>query len=434
MSDPQFADMGLAQSIARGIRDLGYDQPTPIQSLGIPLLLTGADLLATAQTGTGKTASFGIPMLERLSAEDGSGAPKTKEPRGLVLAPTRELALQILEELRSLARHTRMRIAVLHGGVGKGNQIRQLRAGIDILVATPGRLLDLMGEGHARLNRVSALALDEADRLLDMGFVHDVRRIIKATPTSRQSMLFSATMPAAVNSLAREFLDRPQRVDVSPDEPTVANISQHVLRVANEAKAATLEKLLREPSVTRAIVFTRTKHRANRVAKALVKAGIAAEAIHGNKSQNARQRALQAFKDNRIWVLVATDIAARGIDVDDVSHVVNFDIPNEVESYVHRIGRTARAGASGTAWSLVDPDELGDMAAIRRHVDRAIEEIDAELQPLGQFKARPVGPNVSSRSKKKPSGNASNGDRQPSAGRRRRPRRRKAKAPARADH
>ena len=382
MSVSEFADLGLAQSLTRAIRELGYIQPTPIQALAIPRLMNGGDLLATAQTGTGKTAGFGLPMLQRFIAE---GKSKAKEPRGLVLAPTRELALQILDDLNALARFTNLKIVAIYGGVGKAQQIRALRAGVGIIVATPGRLLDLMGEGHARLDRISTLALDEADRLLDMGFIHDVRRIVQATPTDRQSMLFSATMPKAVTSLAGEILDAPARVDVSPEELTVANIHQQVMRVAREAKQSTLEQLLREPAVRRAIVFTRTKHRANRVARALDRAGIAAEAIHGNKSQNARQRALQGFKDNRIWVLVATDIAARGIDIDDVSHVVNFDVPNEVESYVHRIGRTARAGASGVAWTLVDSTEEADMAAICRFIDRGVEEIDDRLSTVGTF-------------------------------------------------
>ena len=426
MTVSEFADLGLAQSLARAVRELGYEEPTPVQTQAIPLLLDGSDLLATAQTGTGKTAGFGIPMLQRLDATKAG-----KEPRALVLAPTRELALQIVEELRSLARFTKVRIAAVYGGVGKGPQVRALRAGVDVLVATPGRLLDLMGEGHARLDRISALALDEADRLLDMGFIHDVRRIVNATPKTRQSMLFSATMPDAVMTLAGEILRKPARVDVSPEEPTVANIRQQALRVPREAKQSTLTQMLREPSVSRAIVFTRTKHRANRVARMLDKSGIAAEAIHGNKTQNARQRALQGFKDNRIWVLVATDIAARGIDVDEVSHVVNFDVPNEVESYVHRIGRTARAGASGVAWSLVDPEEHRDMAAICRFVDRPIEEIDIDLNPVGTFSVgRPR------------DGRGGNGERRAQAekaktgsangSRRRKPRRRKKRPDTRA--
>ncbi len=429
MTVSDFADLGLAQSLARAVRELGYEEPTPVQAQAIPLLLNGSDLLATAQTGTGKTAGFGIPMLQRLSA-----AKAGKEPRGLVLAPTRELALQIVEELRSLARFTEIRIAAVYGGVGKGQQIRALRAGVDVLVATPGRLLDLMGEGHARLDRISALALDEADRLLDMGFIHDVRRIVNATPGSRQSMLFSATMPKAVMNLAGEMLRKPARVDVSPEEPTVANIRQQALRVAREAKQSTLTQMLREPSVSRAIVFTRTKHRANRVAKALDKSGIAAEAIHGNKTQNARQRALQGFKDNRIWVLVATDIAARGIDVDEVSHVVNFDVPNEVESYVHRIGRTARAGASGVAWSLVDPEEQRDMAAICRYVDRPIEEIDEDLNPVGTFTVgRPRDNRGGNGERRAQSENAKTGSANTGSAnrsRRRKPRRRKTRATA----
>jgi ATP-dependent RNA helicase RhlE len=359
-----FDALGIGASLCRALDDIGYEHPTPIQHQAIPPLLEGSDLLGLAQTGTGKTAAFSLPILEMLLADRVKAEPKC--PRVLVLAPTRELAGQIRDEIAGYARHTKIRYTCIFGGVGANPQIKALAKGVEILVATPGRLLDLENQGHLNLGEVDYLVLDEADRLLDMGFIRDIRRVLRLLPEDRQSLLFSATMPREVQSLADEILYRPVRIEVTPKKVTVEKIEQFMAVVDNADKPAVLEKLLFQEEVSRAIVFTRTKHGANRVAKKLVKAGIVAEAIHGNKSQNARQRALEAFKSGEAWVLVATDIAARGIDIDGISHVINFELPHEPESYVHRIGRTARAGASGVAWSLIDPSEMKRMRAIER--------------------------------------------------------------------
>ncbi|HEY5681471.1 MAG TPA: DEAD/DEAH box helicase [Pseudomonadales bacterium] len=364
LTTSQFASLGIGASLCRALADIGYERPTPIQAQAIPELLAGEDLLGIAQTGTGKTAAFALPILEMLEAKRLKADPR--RPKALILAPTRELAAQIRDEVASFARHTRVRHACIFGGVGHNPQIKALAKGVEVLVATPGRLLDLAESGYVEMNDISHLVLDEADRLLDMGFIRDVKRIIRLLPRERQSLLFSATMPREVADLAAEILRRPVRVDVSPKEVTVEQVEQGVLLVGNDRKQAALQKMLFDPGVSRAIVFTRTKHGANRVAKKLEGAGIAAEAIHGNKSQNARTRALARFKAGDAWVLVATDIAARGIDIDSISHVINFELPHEPESYVHRIGRTARAGASGVAWSLVDPSEMKRLKAIER--------------------------------------------------------------------
>jgi len=374
-----FESLGVGGAFRRALGDKGYTQPTPIQTQAIPQLMQGKDLLGIAQTGTGKTAAFALPLLQRLDEEN--LRPKPRRPRALILAPTRELALQIHEELTSIGRYTKLRYAFIIGGVSQNPQIRGLAQGLDVLVATPGRLLDLAAQRHVDLSEVSVLVLDEADRLLDMGFVRDVKRIVAQTPKSRQSLLFSATMPKEVAALARELLKDPVRVDVSPKEMTVKEVEQRVVMVGNGDKQRMLEHLLRDDEVSRAIVFTRTKHGANKVARKLEKAGIGAEAIHGNKSQNARQRALQNFKNGDAWVLVATDIAARGIDIDAVSHVFNYELPHEPESYVHRIGRTARAGATGAAWSLVDPSERGRLRAVERLIKFSPTEVPVELPP-----------------------------------------------------
>ena len=358
-----FDSLGLEPSLLRVLAEVGYEAPTPIQARSIPPLLDGQDLLGIAQTGTGKTAAFALPLLQHLEPRKRA---KPKHPQALVLAPTRELTVQIHTELEKLGASSSLRHGLVIGGVKENPQIRLLAKGVDVLVATPGRLLDLAANRHVDLGNVSMLVLDEADRLLDMGFVRDVRRIVAQTPDSRQSLLFSATMPKEVRSLAAEILTDPERVDVSPKQVTVAKIEQRVVHVETAEKQAVLESLLRDSSVERAIVFTRTKHGASRVAKKLVRAGIGAEAIHGNKSQNARQRALQSFRDGETWVLVATDIAARGLDIEGVSHVMNFELPHEPESYVHRIGRTGRAGAAGMAWSLVAPDEVKRLHAVER--------------------------------------------------------------------
>jgi len=377
-----FRSLGLSDALLRALDGIGYRQPTPIQAQAIPHLLAGKDLLGIAQTGTGKTAAFALPLLQRLSDE--RGRPRANHPRALVLAPTRELALQIAEEMDGFGRHLPLTHAVIFGGVGQQPQIDRLRRGIDVLVATPGRLLDLIGQGHASLSAVEVLVLDEADRLLDMGFIRDVQRIVRQTPRKRQSLLFSATMPREVASLAAEMLSSPVRIDVAPKAVTVDRIQQRLIRADGNEKRWVLEHLLRDDDVSRAIVFTRTKHGANKVAKHLVEAGITAEAIHGNKSQSARQRALSNFKDGTTWVLVATDIAARGIDVQGISHVINYELPHEPESYVHRIGRTGRAGAGGVAWSLYDHSESKQLRDIQRLVGKIPDEAEAARAALAE--------------------------------------------------
>ncbi len=374
-----FQSLGLGEKVRRALRDVGYTEPTPIQSQAIPHLLQDRDLLGIAQTGTGKTAAFALPLLQRLDEENSPAKPR--RPRALILAPTRELALQIHDELERFGKYTELRHAFIFGGVSANPQIKALRQGLDVVVATPGRLLDLAGQRHIDLCEVEVLVLDEADRLLDMGFIRDVKRIVAQTPKARQSLLFSATMPNAVAALAREILDDPVRVDVSPKQVTVKEIDQGFVMVGTSDKQRMLEHLLRDDEVSRAIVFTRTKHGANKVAKKLGRAGIGAEAIHGNKSQGARQRALQNFKNGDSWVLVATDIAARGIDIDAVSHVINYELPHEPESYVHRIGRTGRAGATGAAWSLVDPSERSRLQAVERLIRFSPLEIEVDLPP-----------------------------------------------------
>ena len=355
MNQVSFSDLDLIEPLLRALSAKNYTEPTPIQARAIPPLLAGKDLLGVAQTGTGKTAAFGLPILQHITqARSPAGARAT---RALVLAPTRELAIQIGEEVRAYGRHLNLRQTVVFGGVGQHPQVRALARGVDVLIATPGRLLDLLGQGHLRLDRVTHFVLDEADRMLDMGFIHDVRRVVAALPKRRQTAFFSATMPHEVARLAGDILTDPLRIEVAPSATTVELIEQHVFFVETANKRALLAEVLKDPGLSRVIVFSRTKHGANRIAQQLEKRGVDAAAIHGNKSQGARQRALEGFKSGRTRVLVATDIAARGIDVDEVSHVINFDLPNEPESYVHRIGRTARAGAAGVALSFCDAEE-----------------------------------------------------------------------------
>lgn len=370
MTHTTFSDLGLAEPLLRALHAENYTSPTPIQARAIPLLLAGRDLLGIAQTGTGKTAAFGLPLLQRLSETPGQAGPKAA--RALILAPTRELAIQIDAALRTYGRHLRLRQAVILGGVGQLPQVRALARGVDILVATPGRLLDLVAQGHIRLDKATTFVLDEADRMLDMGFIRDVRKIVKALPAKRQSLLFSATMPADVERLAHDMLRDPARIEVTPKVVTVDRVKQHVHFIEAPKKRALLAELLRDPQLARVIVFTRTKHGANRVAEHLDKMGVATEAIHGNKSQGARQRALESFSTGRARVLVATDIASRGIDVDGVTHVINFELPNIPESYVHRIGRTARAGAHGIAVSFCDPSERAYLRDIERLTKRPL--------------------------------------------------------------
>jgi ATP-dependent RNA helicase RhlE len=350
-----FSDLGLVEALTRAVRDEGYTEPTPIQAQAIPHLLEGRDLLGCARTGTGKTAAFALPMLQRLSGA--RTRPASRHARTLVIVPTRELAAQVALSFETYGRGLKLAVAVIYGGVGQGPQVRALARGVDVLVATPGRLVDLMGQGHVKLGAVEVLVLDEADHMLDLGFLPDVRRIVGATPKRRQTLLFSATMPPEIAKLADGLLHEPIKVTVTPVASTAELVEQSVRFVSRGAKTAVLAEVLSKPDVERALVFTRTKRGADRVAKALVKSGISAHAIHGNKSQGQRERTLLGFRDGRTRVLVATDIAARGIDVDGITHVINFELPNVPESYVHRIGRTARAGASGVAISLVDSEE-----------------------------------------------------------------------------
>jgi ATP-dependent RNA helicase RhlE len=370
VTTPSFSDLGVAEPLRRALQAENYVTPTPIQAQAIPALLAGKDLVGIAQTGTGKTAAFALPILQRL--QDQRESVGARAVRALILAPTRELAIQIGDAFSTYGRHLAFRHAVILGGVGQQPQVKALARGVDILVATPGRLLDLVDQGHVRLDKVSHLVLDEADRMLDMGFIRDVRKIVRALPKQRQSQLFSATMPADVARLAGEMLRQPIRIEVSPSAITVDRVDQRVFFVEAKGKRAFLAKLLGDPALARVIVFTRTKHGANRVAEYLGKAGVATEAIHGNKSQNARQNALELFRAGRARVLVATDVAARGIDVDGVTHVINFELPNVPESYVHRIGRTARAGAAGVALSLCDPAERAYLRDIEKLTTRPL--------------------------------------------------------------
>ncbi len=350
-----FQDFGLADPISRALKEENYHTPTPIQTQAIPIVLTGRDLVGIAQTGTGKTASFALPILHRLL--ENRTRPQPKTCRVLVLSPTRELSGQILDSFNAYARHIRLSSTLAIGGVPMGRQVRAMMQGVEVLVATPGRLLDLVQGNALKLNQVEFLVLDEADRMLDMGFINDIRKIVAKLPVKRQTLFFSATMPKDIADLAEHMLRDPARVAVTPVSSTVERIAQRVIQVDHTAKPAVLAELLQNEPVNRALVFTRTKHGADKVVKGLAKAGIAAEAIHGNKSQNHRERVLAAFRNGDIRTLIATDIAARGIDVDGITHVINFDLTNIPETYVHRIGRTARAGADGTAISLVAGEE-----------------------------------------------------------------------------
>jgi ATP-dependent RNA helicase RhlE len=360
----QFAELDLMAPLLQAVAAEGYTTPTPIQQQAIPHILARRDLLGCAQTGTGKTAAFALPILQRLATAPGlSGKPRI---RALVLTPTRELAAQIAQSFSTYGRGLGLRHAVVFGGVGCGPQISLLRRGLDVLVATPGRLLDLASQGALDLRHLEVFVLDEADRMLDMGFLPDVRRVLALLPSNRQTLLFSATMPADIAALAAKILRDPVRVAVSPVASTVETVTQSVYFVERGAKRALLEHVLRDPSLDRVLVFARTKHGANRIASQLEQARICAAAIHGNKSQGARTRALEDFRQGSTRVLVATDIAARGIDVEGISHVINFDLPEVAESYVHRIGRTARAGATGVAFSFCDPGERPLLRDIER--------------------------------------------------------------------
>jgi ATP-dependent RNA helicase RhlE len=363
MSKMTFSELNLMEPIQRAVREEGYTTPTPIQEAAIPSLLEGRDLLGCAQTGTGKTAAFALPVIQRLHKERRPSAPRCA--RALILTPTRELAAQIDTSFRVYGRYMNISRAVVFGGVGQASQVKALSKGVDVLVATPGRLLDLLGQKHLRLDRLEVFVLDEADRMLDMGFIHDVRRIIAALPPKRQSLFFSATIPPEIVRLADSMLSDPAKVSVTPSATTVERIDQKVMFVSRKDKFSLLAHVLGDPEVSRVLVFTRTKHGANKVATQLEKARVQADAIHGNKSQTSRTRALDSFRRGRTRVLVATDIAARGIDVDGITHIINYDLPDVPESYVHRIGRTARAGAGGVAISFCDTEERGNLKDIQ---------------------------------------------------------------------
>jgi ATP-dependent RNA helicase RhlE len=386
-----FHSLGLVEPLQRALTAEGYETPTPIQAQSIPYLLNGRDLLGCARTGTGKTAAFALPILDRFAR---AARPARPGVRALVLAPTRELALQVHESFITYGRNLRVTSAAIFGGVGQGPQVQALRRGTDVIVATPGRLLDLMQQGHCRLDTVEVLVLDEADRMLDMGFIQPIRRILEKLPRKRQNLLFSATMPQEIAALASGILVDPAKVAVDPVSSSAETVTQKVQFVERGSKQALLRETLRDPAARRVLVFTRTKHGANRCAQQLDRSGIRAAAIHGNKSQGARQKALEGFKAGHVHVLVATDIAARGIDVDGITHVINLDIPNEPESYVHRIGRTGRAGAGGIALSFCDREERTYLRSIERLTGKKLEvvgtpPIDSRPEPREQREPRP---------------------------------------------
>jgi ATP-dependent RNA helicase RhlE len=395
-----FKDLSLIEPLLRALETEGYESPTPIQEQAIPPVLQGRDLLGCAQTGTGKTAAFALPILQKLHEERTSSA-QGRKIRTLILTPTRELAIQIGESFTAYGRHTNVKNLVIFGGVSQHSQVQALQRGVEVLIATPGRLLDLMNQGYVNLRDISIFVLDEADRMLDMGFIHDVKKIITKLPTKRQTLFFSATMPSEISGLAGSILTDPIKVAVTPISSTAEKVKQAVYFVEKQDKRHLLTHLLQDKTIKSALVFTRTKHGANKVAADLLKSSIGAEAIHGNKSQNARQAALSGFKNGRVRVLVATDIAARGIDIDDLSHVINFDLPNIPETYVHRIGRTGRAGASGIALSFCDGEELAYLKDIQKLTGQLVPVVEdhpfpADLsapsltQPAQQRQQRPA--------------------------------------------
>jgi len=379
-----FKELNLIEPILQAVEREGYETPSPVQTQAIPLLLAGRDLLACAQTGTGKTAAFAIPILQTLYKQRINSI-KKRTLQALILTPTRELALQIFQSFQAYGRYTELKAAVIFGGVSQAPQVNSLRAGIDILVATPGRLNDLLGQNLCDLSNISMFVLDEADRMLDMGFIHDVKKIIAKLPQIRQNLLFSATLPKEIATLAASFLNNPVTVEVTPAYSTVDAISQFVYFVDKNNKSPLLIELLKDTAIESALIFSRTKHGADKIRKALNAAGIIADAIHGNKSQTARQNALLAFKEGRVRVLVATDIAARGIDIEQLSHVINYDLPNEPETYIHRIGRTGRAGFSGIAISFCDFDEKVYLKDIQKLIKKEITVIPDHPYPMRIF-------------------------------------------------
>ncbi len=376
-----FENLNLIEPILKALKTEGYTTPTPIQKQAIPLVLAKKDLLGCAQTGTGKTAAFAIPIIQLLT-EDKTPTQGKRVIRSLILTPTRELAIQIGESFANYGKNTNLKYKVIFGGVSQFSQVEALRSGIDILVATPGRLLDLMNQRHVDISKIQLFVLDEADRMLDMGFVHDVKKVIAKLPAKRQSLFFSATMPPEIVKLADTILVNPSKVEVTPVSSTANTINQVIYFVDKENKKNLLIDLLKDKKIERVLVFTRTKHGADKVAKDLTKNGIQAQAIHGNKSQNARQNALNNFKSKLTRVLVATDIAARGIDIDELTHVINYELPNIPESYVHRIGRTGRAGASGIAIGFCDAEEKEYLRDIEKLIGKKVPVIDNHGYPL----------------------------------------------------
>ncbi|MFG6178862.1 DEAD/DEAH box helicase [Halomonas sp. THAF12] len=383
-----FSDLGLCPELLRAIDAQGYTTPTPIQRQAIPAVLEGGDLLGSAQTGTGKTAGFTLPMLQRLK---GGRRPAKRGVRALVLTPTRELAAQVGESVRDYGRHLPLTSHVIFGGVGQQPQVDAIRPGLDILIATPGRLLDLQQQGHVDLSGVEILVLDEADRMLDMGFIHDIRKVLRLLPEARQNLLFSATFSREIQALANKLLDEPTLIEVARRNTPAETVDQAIYRVDRERKRELLAHLISSRQWFQVLVFTRTKHGANRLAEHLDKRDISAMAIHGNKSQSARTRALSAFKSGDLQVLVATDIAARGLDIDELPHVVNFELPNVAEDYVHRIGRTGRAGHDGQAVSLVCVDEHGLLGNIEKLMKRElVKHVEPGFEPDPNAKPEPI--------------------------------------------
>ncbi len=376
----EFHSLNIIEPILKSLHEEGYTSPTPVQEQAIPIVLQGIDLLGCAQTGTGKTAAFAVPILQLLSATHSNE--KRRKIRSLIVTPTRELAIQIDESFKAYGRYTGLTSTVVFGGVAQGPQTTILQKGVDVLVATPGRLLDLMNQGYITLRDIEIFVLDEADRMLDMGFIHDVKKLLAVLPTKRQSLFFSATMAPEIIKLAATILHNPSKVMVTPSATTVDTVQQLLYFVDKGNKNSLLVDLLQDPKIRTALVFTRTKHGADKVVKVLLRNNIKAEAIHGNKGQNARQKALSNFKDKSTRVLVATDIAARGIDVDDMEFVINFEMPNVPETYVHRIGRTARAGANGTAYSFCDAEEKAYLKDIEKLISIRIPVCDDHPYPL----------------------------------------------------
>ncbi len=397
-----YTDIPLHESLQKALAREGYTQPTPIQEQAIPIVLSGSDLIGVAQTGTGKTAAFSLPILHRLQST--YHAPISKKPRALILAPTRELAAQIFASLQTYGRHTKLRFTAIYGGVGQNPQVNAMQKGIDVLVATPGRLLDLINQRHIFLDEVEVLVLDEADRMLDMGFAKDMKKIVDMIPKKRQTLLFSATMSQTVDRFAKPILHNPQRVEVAPQATTADKVDQRILFVDTDKKNELLLHLLQEEHLDKVLVFVKTKHRANKLAALLSKSKIKAKAIHGDKSQNQRIQALKSFSTGGCRVLVGTDVAARGLDIDDISHVINYDLPLDTENYVHRIGRTARAGAEGVAYSFATPEDKALLNQIQQVIGQEIANMHHEYH---SEKARNAPPKKISRGGggKKRSGN-----------------------------